>query len=62
MRIGKILEIMDALAADVSYKFISKTENEKETAIVTMIVDNINFERPLSAHHDLILRVKIIIY
>jgi hypothetical protein len=57
LRIGKILEIIDALTADVSYKYISNTEKESETVIVTMVVDNISFKKPLSSHHDLRLSV-----
>jgi hypothetical protein len=46
---------MDALSADVSYKFISGTPYEESTIIATLIVDNIHFERALSSEHDLIL-------
>lgn len=48
---------MDALAADVSYKYIKNTSFENEAAMVTVVVDNIYFSRPLSSEHDLILSV-----
>jgi hypothetical protein len=57
LRVGKIMEIMDALAADVSYKYITNTPIEEEAAMVTVVVDNIYFERPLSSEHDLLLSV-----
>jgi hypothetical protein len=53
------MEVMDALAADVSYKYIRDSEINNEATIVTVAVDNIIFDRSLSSKHDLMLSVSI---
>lgn len=56
-----VLEIMDALAADVSYKYVKGTELEESSSMVTVAVDNIHFNNPILSSHDIMFNVTLLI-
>ena len=47
IRVGKLLENMDGLAADVAYKYVKGTDLYDSSAMVTALVDNINFQKSI---------------
>lgn len=60
LRYGKIIEELDAMAADCSYKYLIKNDDAqsfdpdlRDYFLVTVSVDRVDFMGKLSANHDL---------
>jgi len=57
LRHGKMLEIVDSLAADVGYRYLKGTGVEEKGTIVTICADNLLMRREVSSDEDLKLTV-----
>lgn len=61
VRIGRILELMDYIAANVAYRYCTsdcdkdKDMDELKFILVTAAIDEIEFYHPISANHDCLL-------
>ena len=49
--VGKILEMMDSVSADVAYQYLSQVE--KNPYIVTVAIDGVSFNRLPSIKYDM---------